>query len=166
MSCEGRTQRPTPRCRVAWLFYLSTFANKFATLPNKKAPTSSGSLCPGLDSFHSGIQYLISSVSQICVVKLNINQNISFNIHFFTFLFVFMAKIYFTWLIYFPPKRLFHKLHISAVVYMTTDSRVHFCDNRRRKIEQQRKSPKYSRRTRTIVYLDLIATMKEQLFFY
>jgi hypothetical protein len=52
-------------------------------------------VCPGLDSFHPGSQYLVSFVCQIGVVKLNFDQNISFNIHFFTLLIVFKAKIYF-----------------------------------------------------------------------
>ena len=52
-------------------------------------------LCPGLDSFHPGIQYLISAVCQICVVKLNINKNVAFNIHLFALLIVLKTKIYF-----------------------------------------------------------------------
>src|SRR5450631_567254 len=53
-------------------------------------------LCPGLDSFHPESQYFVSAVCQICVVKLNRNQIASFYNHFFTLLFVFRPKIYFT----------------------------------------------------------------------
>jgi hypothetical protein len=49
--------------------------------------------CPGLDSFHPEIQYLISSGCQKCVVKSNDSQNASFYIHFFTLSFVFESKI-------------------------------------------------------------------------
>jgi hypothetical protein len=52
--------------------------------------------CPGLDSFRYGLQYLVSSVCQICVVNLNVKKNWAFNIHFFTLLFVFKAKVYFS----------------------------------------------------------------------
>ena len=51
--------------------------------------------CPGLEFFHSGFQYFASSVCQICVVKFKQYKNASFNIHFFTLLFVFRLKIYF-----------------------------------------------------------------------
>jgi hypothetical protein len=48
---------------------------------------------PGLDSFHPGIQYLISSVCQIWVVNYKFNQNVEFNIHFFTLPFTFKIKV-------------------------------------------------------------------------
>jgi hypothetical protein len=82
--------------RVRSAHNYTTDAMHMATQHRILAEWNPDAKCPGLESFHPGIQYLISSVCLICVVNLNINQNASFNIHIFTLLFVFEAIIEFT----------------------------------------------------------------------
>jgi len=41
--------------------------------------------CPGLKYFHTGVQYLISSVCHICVISSYTSQNRTFNVRFFSF---------------------------------------------------------------------------------
>jgi hypothetical protein len=66
--------------------------NKIGTVTSCKT-ISYGAECPGIESFHPGFQYLVSTVCQLCVVKNKFNENVAFNVHFCTLSFYFNSNI-------------------------------------------------------------------------
>ena len=87
---RGAIQKP-PRAFGARVFsFCSLSKASFARSQNEKTSSmkSRRFLCPGLDSFHSGLQYLVSFVCQICVMNLNGKKMVCLiftSSHFFSF---------------------------------------------------------------------------------